>query len=414
MPIPCAALLVLVQEPTAAPTAELTQPEVERMAQEIRAQIEALRGQRFAAPVPVSLADKATFLEYAAQRQRAFTTPAQQRVQQLALELFGALDPGVELAAVELELLHEQVSGFYAPERDRFYLMSSAPRAIAPTILAHELTHALDDQLYDIDGVLRRQEGSDAQAAAHAVIEGSAIALMQQWQQAEVAAGRLNLAELAASQSMDGLDSAPEALWKPLLHSYVQGQAFLAQPSLARSSAVGEVTAADVARAFREPPRSTEQVLHPHKYWSDEQRDEPRRVRFAYGALPEGWTLVGEDTLGELGLAILAVPRGSRQQLNLAFLQRPRFTSAAAEGWDGDRIAVFERAGGAALVLHTVWDDAADVAQFADALSGLRDASIERVGEREVQVWAWRGADAAGLRAAVSARVDADPLAPSK
>ncbi|TAJ12934.1 MAG: hypothetical protein EPO68_13430 [Planctomycetota bacterium] len=418
MPLPLAALLALAQQPTTATTAELTQPEVERMAEEIRAQIEELRGQKFAAPVPVSLADKPAFLAYAAERERAFSTPAQLRTTQLALELLGALDPGVDLAAVELELMQKQVSGFYAPERDRFYLMSSAPRAIARTILSHELTHALDDQLYDIDALLQRADGGDARAAAHAVIEGSANALMQQWQTREEAAGRLKREDLAAAQSMDGLDRAPEAVWKPLLHSYAQGQAFLAQPSAARASAVGLVTAADIERAFRAPPRSTEQVLHPEKYWSDARRDEPRRVRFAFGALPEGWTQTGEDTLGELGLAIAAVPRASRQRLSVALLAQPRFTNAAAEGWDGDRVAVFERAGGSALVLHTVWDSAADAQQFADAVAALRDASIERsverVGELELQVWAWRAADPAPLRAVVSARVEADPLAPSK
>lgn len=402
------------QEAAAAAPPALTQTDVERLAREIGAQIEELRGQKFAAPVPVSLADKELFVAYAAERERAFTTPAQRRAQQLALELLGALEPGMDLAAIELELLQKQVGGFYAPERDRFYLMAGTKPVVASTILAHELTHALDDQLFDIDGLLKRQDGSDAQAAAHAVIEGSAIAVMQRWQQREVAAGRLKLADLAEGQSMDGLDTAPEALWKPLLHSYVQGQAFLAQPGAVRGDAPGHVSSDDIARAFREPPRSTEQLLHPEKYWDPARRDEPRRVRFAVGALPAGWTAVAEENFGELGLAIVTTPRAARQHLNLAFFAAPRFTNAAASGWDGDRVAVFERDGAAAAVLHTAWDTPEDARQFADALRELAGASIEAIGEREVQVWVARGTDVAPLRGVVSARVEADPLAPAK
>jgi hypothetical protein len=431
-----------------APPAALSQAELEDLTAEIRAQVETLRDRKFSGPVAVALADRETFFDYALEREAKTSSAAQRRMQQLELELLGALDANVDLRKLELEILSKQVGGFYDPTRDSFYLMNGFTKPVARVILSHELTHALDDQLYDIDGTLARCSGSlDAQLAFQAVVEGSGMAVMRQWMGEEIKARRLSLTDLqnAPGMSMDGLDRAPEALWKPLLCAYLQGAAFLAKSDQTMAAQRSNVLSADIEHAFRAPPRSTEQVLHPEKYWDETRRDEPRAVHLSHALLPDGWSELGQDTLGEVGLALVTTPRDERSAVSLATLLAPKFTNAAARGWDGDRCAVFENGGAAVLVLHTVWDTVADADEFASAWSSLQqevDANLaarvatpagvappdgvatparasehgtraQRIGASEVAVWCWSGcaaAEQAKLEALLSVRVDADPL----
>jgi len=428
MPLPLSALLVLAVQSAPAAQAEMTQAELERLTSEIQVQVAQQRAREFRAPVAVALADKAGFIEYALERERATTTPAERRTQELSLQLLGAIDHDLDLRAVELDLLQKQVGGFYDPARDSFCLMRGFPTPVARVILSHELTHALDDQLYDIDGTLKNCRGGDARLAFAAVVEGSGMTVMRQWMAEEMRAGRLRMADLTDVPGLgsEGLDQAPEALWKPLLCAYLQGAAFLVRTDSVVQGQVGHASSDDIERAFRDPPRSTEQVLHPEKYWNAEQRDLPRQVQLSAAALPDGWSETGQDTLGEVGLALIATPRAERKKADLATLMSAKFTNPAAAGWDGDRVAVYENGAAAALLLHTVWDAPRDAQEFAAALEAQRTELLQNLvapegapsgfevrglGETEVQVWVWRGADPTALRAAVSARVAADPLA---
>jgi hypothetical protein len=117
-----------------------------------------------------------------------------------------------------------------------------------------------------------------------------------------------------------------------------------------------------VDQAFREPPRSTEQILHPEKF---NQRNEPIPVEIAATdqILGLGWTDVTSNTLGELDLRILIEQFTDRNTGN-----------RAAAGWGGDRYRLVERGDGQlGLILQTAWDTQNDADEFATALSqGLR------------------------------------------
>jgi hypothetical protein len=348
-----------------------TQADLEKVSAEIQEQVQTLRGARFARPVKVQLTDAKGFRDYALAREQKTTTPARLSRDETIAKLLGLVAPDLDLRAAEMEILETQVGGFYDPGSDTFYLMDTMRGSVAKVILAHELTHALDDQLHDIDATLQKaREETDAELAFRSVVEGSGSNAMNLWTVQH--GGEVSLSELQKFQDLgaDSLRKAPPFLWKPLLASYLAGDAFLVRAK-GLNLTLAPAQAADVDRAFREPPRSTEQVLHPEKYWDTERRDDPVAVQA--GAAPAAWRALGEDTLGELVLALLATPPAERKGIDptnpMAVLQA-RFTNGPAEGWGGDRAVLLGRGDDRFLQLVTVWDTPQDAAEFAAALGG--------------------------------------------
>jgi hypothetical protein len=282
-------------------------------------------------------------------------------------KLLGLIAPDTDLLAVEMELLEGQVGGFYDPDGDVFYLMDTFKKGdLARVILSHELTHALDDQLWDIDGTIASVAGNtDAERAYHAVVEGSGTRTMTGWVMKNAA--KLDMSAVAEADFSAGLENAPAVLWKPLMASYMAGATFLDKGRKADKDGF-------LARAFEDPPTSTEQVLHPERYWDAEQRDEPRRIEFDTAAVVDGWEVLAQDTLGELMLALVTTPlegRAAPDVSNPMAVMALEYTNAAATGWGGDRVILLGRGDARLLRLVTVWDTDEDAAEFERAVSAV-------------------------------------------
>ena len=302
--------------------------------------------------------------------------------------MLGFVPPDMDVLEAQLELLEAQVGGFYDPGGKTFYLMDACPKGIAGVILAHELGHALDDQLYDIDaGALARSQVTDRALAYHMVVEGSGTAVMTRWTVDH--AGDLDIGALTEMQNEAnaGMSAAPEYLWKPLLGSYMVGAAFLAKTDKIMVGQSSPGSNESIEAAFGEPPRSTEQALHPEKYWDAERIDEPTRVTVATDALPEGWNLLREDVLGELVLAILTTPEAQRgvDFSNPFAVIGIEYTNDAAAGWDGDACVLVGNGDARFLRLATVWDSERDAAEFYGAMLGavgVLEAAAKQLGKR--------------------------------
>lgn len=355
-----------------------TQAELEEVTAVIQAEVEELRGESFERPVAVKITDKAGFIGYATERMAEMAGPEELAAEETIAKMLGLVPPSMDLMATTMEVLEDQVGGFYDPASDTFYLMKSFTGGVAKVILAHELTHALDDQLYDIDGSLEKVlENRDQSSAYMAVVEGSGTAVMSQWLMSHMS--ELDPEDLAKAATMggDSLGEAPAVIWKPLLASYTQGQSFLQKGYRRLKKKEGLTMAQVTRRAFENPPRSTEQVLHPDKYWNEEKRDEPKALPEP-AATPEGWALLDSSTLGELYLALMTEEPKEidfSNQMALAFLS---YTNKAASGWGGDRVELCGRDAARVLTLTTVWDTPKDAGEFAGAL--------------EERIVAWRAA----------------------
>lgn len=357
----------------APPQDKWTQADLERESRAIEPEVARLRGESFARPVAVRIATRDDLLAYIRQRMAKTETPEKIAADSDVAKLLAVVPADLDLVAAAERMYEAQVAGFYDPDDDSFSLMDSMPRGVARAIMAHEFVHALDDQLFDIDLKLEAVGlDTDAQLALYAVVEGSATAAGNRWLFDNMS--KLSPDDLAEVQALQerGLGDAPTWMWKPMLGAYLQGCAFLQRTDAWLTAQLGSVAKDDVRRAFEAPPRSTEQVLHPAKYWDDAQRDEPRKVRFDAAELAEGWSIAREDTLGEFMIAVLVTPPGERAALdttNQAALLGLAFTNTVASGWGGDRLAVLRKDGARVLRWVTVWDSERDAAEFYGAMT---------------------------------------------
>ncbi|MBK7645200.1 MAG: hypothetical protein IPJ19_19505 [Planctomycetes bacterium] len=362
------------QKPPAA-KAQWSQADLERVTEEIRGQVEELRGMKYKQPVAAKITDKKGFLEYARKRQEQTETPERRERDETDAKMLGLIPFGLDLSKTLESFLEGQVGGFYDPGTNTFYLMENFGGDLARIILSHELTHALDDQCFDLDKHIQGAGGdTDTEFAIQALAEGSGTNAMNVWTIQHMK--ELDKAALLASADIgtQGLDTAPTMIWKPLLAAYLRGEGFLLHmdsmnlfPKAAKND--------DVRRAFEEPPLSSEQILHPKKYWDEATRDDPVHVVIDAKELPEGWTVLGQDTLGELYLGLLTQPFSERGGLDVASnplaIMGVKYTNKAAEGWGGDRLVLLGKGDARALYLVTVWDTPQDATEFHDALAQI-------------------------------------------
>ena len=132
------------------------QAALEAVTAKIQKQIETLRGDTFRSPVKVELTDAAGLVAYAKKRLEVTETEVSLHADELSMKHLGLIPMDMNYLETTFAMLEEQVGGFYDPASDSFYLMDRFSGGLAKIILSHELTHALDDQLFDIDGTLEK------------------------------------------------------------------------------------------------------------------------------------------------------------------------------------------------------------------------------------------------------------------
>lgn len=337
---------------------------LEADARSIEGEIAGLRAQQFQQPVAVRVSDEKGLLAYIDERRRIDTTPERDAFLEESARISGLIPAKLKLVEAITGFYSAQVGGFYDPPTKSFRIMQGFEGDLARVIMAHEFVHALDDQLHDLDKLAKSMgNDSDATFAFSALCEGSAMSTMTRWMLANAA--KLNPAALAKIQEkgMAGMKDLPPMVWKPSLAAYTAGQAFVEAGGSAR-----------LAEAFARPPRSSEQILHPEKYWSTDKRDDPVRVEFKTDKLPAGWKVLGQDTLGEIGLMLLTMPKDQRKGIDpgdLGAMIGMKFTSKPAEGWDGDRMMLSEGDGARVLDLVVVFDTDTDAEEFRAAMQEL-------------------------------------------
>ena len=285
---------------------------------------------------------------------------------QEAYRLFGLLPDTLDLRAFFIELLAEQVAGYYDPATKVLYVVKDAAPELREVTITHELMHALQDQHTRLDSVQSLKGDNDRMVAMQSVIEGQAtyeqFALMTGGSDMglRIPGGWDRVRDLIRSgqSSMPKFSTAPMLIQETLLFPYLSGAEFVRQFKRARS---GQTPFAPFAS-------STEQVLHPEKFL-DSVPDLPTRVSLAPS---RAGTPVHEDNLGEFETRLLLFQHAKDQALAVA----------GASGWDGDRYQVVNTPAGSALGWVTVWDTPVDAVEFRDVMErvvekrfGLKAAS---------------------------------------
>jgi hypothetical protein len=213
------------------------------------------------------------------------------------------------------------------------------------------LTHALQDQHFNLKRFEKWPKGdSDAELAAHALIEGDATLAMTLYLKNHP---MIALAFIRSAQetSTEQFKQAPRALQQSLLFPYQEGSAW--------ASHVYKRGGWDmVSSAFTKLPLSTEQILHPEKYFSYERPVKLTLPNFRL-ALGPGWKRIDNDVNGEWGYYLVLDE----------YLENASESRSAAAGWGGDRFAIYQgpRLSDVFLAQVTVWDTAGDATEFFDA-----------------------------------------------
>ncbi len=338
---------------TAAPIAGASPPKEALLAaaDEILRQVSALRGLKATAPLQRGVLSREAIGVKLKERLAKEFAPGEVAAEGRVLKRLGLLPPDADYEKLIIDLLMEQVAGFYDPFAAKLYISDWLPLEMQRPALAHEIEHALQDQHFDLKRFASPiKDDGDRQQAHSALVEGDGTAVMLEFQAQSMGLPADQLPELVAQigkQMLQGgglgqtplFDSAPPFLRETLIFPYLSGLLFV--ESIRRSqpwSAVDEI--------WKSPPESTEQILHPEKY---AQKEHPNKITPA--PLPSlKRKELPRDVLGELEWKIWL---GSK-------LPEAEAEKAAA-GWGGDRIVAYANGAEPPTVIDlSVWDTEGD------------------------------------------------------
>lgn len=330
----------------------------------IKAGLAAMRGLDFKAEVPIKVMRQSEMKQhFAAELEREY---GEEKLKNYALAYgkLGLYPEEFDLKGAVLEFYSSQVAAFYDPQEKKLFLPEKLEGGtmvgivqflerrdiLGEMVLAHELTHALQDQHFSVAERLRPSNSDDKTLAFRAVMEGDATLSGFGYLFGGLDETTLPQVKEAVQKSIQEaraeLADIPEAILEELLFQYYGGVSFV-------SRVLEEKGWLGVSLLYRHPPVSTEQILHPERFL--DHPDVPVRIvlRDLGGLFPPGWREIENNVLGEVMIRALF-----RRFIPAADAE------AAAEGWGGDRFVAFRRGNQVALVWATAWDSVEDATEF--------------------------------------------------
>ena len=298
--------------------------------------------------------------------------------ERMVLSKLGIIPAHTNLKGLYSDLLGEQIAGLYDPDSKKLFLISERPQVSSEQdsiIMAHELTHALQDQYYDVDDLVQPVRGNDDRTlAANCLAEGDATVAMLEYTIQQSGAGPIRayitskLTDIVMSNmdlillvsgaiGQDQFSKAPRFIQNQLVFPYTGGLGFVRY-------GIGRGNWQTMNRVYASPPLSTEQIMHPAKYYMTP--DWPTEV-LTPGIdvyLPGKWHMAARAVLGELGTKVVLEEHPAKPPIPSP--------DVAAEGWDGDEINVYqnhERPDDLLLVWYSTWDSEKDADDFERAMA---------------------------------------------
>jgi hypothetical protein len=320
-----------VTAPPPAVSGERSNAEFAAAADEVLEQMSEITGLKLKTPLKKTLRSREEIRAYVIREMDEDKNPAERYAGQRSAEAFGLIPKGFDLDTFMVDLLTEQIAGLYDPKAHEFYIADWIPLADQRMVMAHELTHALEDQHFQIeDWVKAARPNDDAELAREAVLEGSAMAAMVDFLLQGTGSSLRELPDFDPSMLVGDLadsptlQKAPRFIKDTLIFPYFAGLNFSA--AILRPSGWNSLPA-----VFTKPPVSTQQILHPAMYRSG-KIPAPVTLPSIEKTLGADWSKLEENTLGEFGWV----------EVLKQFLGDER-AKPLSEAWDGDRYAVYEQ-----------------------------------------------------------------------
>lgn len=299
------------------------------------------------APLKKEILPRSEIKKYLEQTLREEYTPQEIHVQEAVLKAFGLVSREFDLAKFLITFYTEQAAGAYDPRRKTMFMADWPPPEMQRLVLAHELTHALQDQNFDLKKFLHAaRPNEDATNARQAVVEGHAMAAMMQH-----LIGPVDLATLPSLEPLmagmvnkqmsefPAFSNAPFFFRMQALFPYAQGMGFM-------SSGLQRGGWKILNALFTTPPATTKEIFEPAVYFDPRPLPKVSLPRPAALDGVTGLRLLGENTLGELGYYSLLGQFISEAE-----------AKTVATGWLGDRYVLYEGStpGQFTLVARSRW-----------------------------------------------------------
>lgn len=351
------------------------------------ARIEVVRGLEYDGSIPVSIISRS---EYQQQASSGDVPPEFRTFDNAKFEAMFFVGEGRNSLTVQDQNRGSSVLGYYSPTNDSIVIVSDSrtPQLNAST-LAHELTHALQDQQFDLtDDPASTREAYNAR---NGLIEGEANFVQRKYEE------RFDDTWEVSGNGGSGEDASSSQLHYGIyfleFFPYSDGPGFVAD--LYNQGGWQAVNA-----AHENIPASTEQVIYPELYEQDAptnvtvrdtsttdwERVRPEAPR--PGQQQPNYAVLGQSALSSM-LAYTLLDVRSGMTYNQSTLVQPNqvinqngqqvnssdplnYDLPATQGWDGDKMYVYENsANETGYVWKLVWDSPAQAQEFAAAYEDL-------------------------------------------
>ena len=311
-----------------------------RAADEVLAEMSKILSLPIKEPLKKSVRSRDEIRQFLLRQMREDKDDAKRYADQRALEALGLIPKGYPLEEKLVALLTEQIAGLYDPKEREFFIADWTEPAEQRVIMAHELTHALQDQYFHVQKWEDEVKlNDDAQLARESVLEGSATIAMVDYLLRRTGRSTRDLSDFDPTLLIGDVNDSPELAQAPLViqdeitFPYISGAAFV-ERALKQWNGWAEFH-----RLFENPPASTQQILHPDLYFRGVA---PAQVDLApvMKAVPRGWKKLDENVMGEF----------ATNEILKQFLGKER-ADAIAPSWSGDRYAIYQRESGTQTLL---------------------------------------------------------------
>ena len=316
--------------PSGANSAKIDNAQFTAAADDVLKQVSKITGLAQLTPVKKTLRSREEIRAYVIREMDDAKNPAERYADTRTAEAFGLIPKGFPLDSFMVDLLEEQIAGLYDPKAQEFYIADWIALDDQRMVMAHELTHALQDQHFKIESwVKAARPNDDAELARESVLEGSAMAAMFDYL---LKPRGLAIEELPAIDpsmlsgdmaSSPKLQQAPQFLKDTMIFPYFGGLTF----STVLLKTGGWNSVSDV---FTRPPVSTQQIIHPALYKARKAPD-PVSLPSVDKLLGADWAKLDENVMGEFGWKEV-----------LKQFSDEKSAAAMASAWIGDRYLIYE------------------------------------------------------------------------
>jgi hypothetical protein len=340
------------EEPPASVDASPDDEDTLAILREIEEQVVEIRGLPAADIGPPEIITRAELADELEQLFEEEYPPEDQERDNIALRALGLLEPGQDVAELQLQLLGDQVLGFYDDVERRMVVVSDAgldPEA--KLTYAHEYTHALQDAAFGLDSLETDEVGEDDRALARtAMIEGDATVTMLAWAFAYLTPEELMQIGTGAVPDTSGI---PSWMVEQLQFPYNEGALWAG--ALTVNPTQPDFDALDAA--YDDPPDSTEQIIDVAAWPNGDEPVSIETLDLA-AALGDGWSEVDATPIGQASIEIMLAYLGVQRSV----------ATEAADGWGGDEAVIASGPDDAfAVAWRLAWDAPSDADEFVDA-----------------------------------------------